>query len=439
MRSSQTANSSMISRMNIFLSTTHTGARSSMRNKFALTVLLAVLLLIFISCVTANASGEDYRTLKQGDTGPDVYALKIRMYYLGYFNSSNFNDEYTKTTAERVSQLQKANGLPETGIATPELQELIFSDRCVWKNPTPKPSPTPSPKPTPVPTPVPPKMTDEGFLDVSSGSREEYIYEDETIGVWTYISSSLHIEIRRYTDKEQRIRWFETEVFCSEESPLYTVLSSTSKGEGKSLVNPVKLANSNHAVLALSDDYYGHRFSNHLTIGVIIRNGIIRNEKTYPAHKGRFPNLETLAVFNDGSMKTYLSDEHTAQEYLDMGAENVFSFGPILVQNGAVGRDVMKSDYYHYREPRCAIGMIEPYHYMIITVDGRLDKENIRGVYMDWVAQRMIDCGVTEALNLDGGGTCILMFMGKRLNKTGSSIRNLNSMICFGVTDKVQP
>ena len=50
----------------------------------------------------------------------------------------------------------------------------------------------------------------------------------------------------------------------------------------------------------------------------------------------------------------------------------------------------------------------------------------------------MLDRGVTEALNLDGGGTCMLMFMGKRLNKTGSSMRNINSMICFGTSDSVE-
>lgn len=397
-----------------------------------------IITVLLLCCIVFSASAEDYRTLKQGDSGADVYALKIRMYYLGYFNSSNFGDEFTQTTAERVKQLQKINGFEQTGVATPELQEFIFSDACKWKGTTPKPSATPAPKPTSVPTPAPPALKDNVFLDADTYGSSEYVFEDETNGAWSFISPTLHIEIRRYTDKSLKTRWYETEVFCSEDSPLYTVLSNNKSTEGKGLVDPIKLANSNHAVLAISDDYYGFRISNKLTIGVIVRNGIIRNEKTYPAHKGRFPNLETLAVYNDGSMKTYLSNEHTAQEYLDMGATNVFSFGPILVQNGQLGNDVIKPDYYHYREPRCAIGMIEPYHYLIVTVDGRLDKENIRGVYMDWVAQLMLEKGVTEALNLDGGGTCILMFMGKRLNKTGSSIRNLNSMICFGTSDTVE-
>lgn len=408
-----------------------------MRNKTSILFVLLVITSVFLVLCTSNALADEYRTLKQGDTGSDVYELKIRMYQLGYFNTNSFSDEFSKTTTERVKQLQKMNGLEQTGIVTPELQEFIFSDACKWKGPTPKPTATPAPKPTPAPTPVPPPMTNDGFLDEKAYGSGEYVYEDEKNGVWSYFSPSLHIEIRRYTDKNLRTRWYETEVFCSKESPLYTVLSTNKSTEGKGLVDPIKLANSNHAVLAISDDYYGFRISNKLTIGIIIRNGIIRNEKTYPAHKGRFPNLETLAVYEDGSMKTYLSNEYTAQEYLDMGATNVFSFGPILVQNGKLGNDVIKPDYYHYREPRCAIGMIEPYHYLIVTVDGRLDKENIRGVYMDWVAQLMYDRGVKEALNLDGGGTCMLMFMGKRINKTGSSIRNLNSMICFGTSDSV--
>lgn len=49
----------------------------------------------------------------------------------------------------------------------------------------------------------------------------------------------------------------------------------------------------------------------------------------------------------------------------------------------------------------------------------------------------MLEKGCTEALNLDGGGTAILIFMGERLNRNGSSIRSLNSMIYFGVSDQV--
>ena len=134
--------------------------------------------------------------------------------------------------------------------------------------------------------------------------------------------------------------------------------------------------------------------------GIVIRNGEIISDKTYKT-RDVWPPLDTLAVFADGSMKTFSKNEHTAQEYLDMGAEQVFAFGPILVQNGEIGERIQDPTYYHYREPRCALGMIEPNHYLVLTVSGRTNDS--KGAYLVWLAERMIERGVTEALNLDGG------------------------------------
>mgnify|MGYP003320999038 CR=1 FL=1 len=100
-----------------------------MRNKHFFLLLVCVLLTLAIGC--ACALGEEYKTLKSGSEGKDVKKLKVAMYWLGYFNNPNLSDYYNGTTVERVKQLQKNNGLEETGIATPELQELIFSGNCI--------------------------------------------------------------------------------------------------------------------------------------------------------------------------------------------------------------------------------------------------------------------------------------------------------------------
>ena len=88
--------------------------------------LLALLLLVSILPVMAEG---DF-PIRQGDRGEIVTALKERMYVLGYFKTKKFAPEYNETTAERVSQLQKHNGLPETGEVDEELWNLIFSDEC---------------------------------------------------------------------------------------------------------------------------------------------------------------------------------------------------------------------------------------------------------------------------------------------------------------------
>ena len=96
-------------------------------------------------------------------------------------------------------------------------------------------------------------------------------------------------------------------------------------------------------------------------------------------------------------MKCFDCEAYTAEEYLAMGATDVFTFGPILVTNGQPGPQMSNTKYYHFKEPRCALGMVEPGHYIILTVKGRSDDS--AGCYFSWLSDRMIDLGVQEALN----------------------------------------
>ena len=401
----------------------------------------ALCCLLCLALLAPAALGEEYRTLQEGDSGEDVTRLKLAMYWLGYFTSQNVSDQYNKVMVERVKKMQRLNGLEETGVADAALQALVYSGDAVKTDTAPKASPVPTPAPTSIPvkgpevSPALPPLTAEGFLAPEADS-EEFVYENEEDGLWLYISASLSITIRRYWDAQNKNMWLEADILCSPETPLTSYLHYGKNGKSLVGVHPVKLATENQVVLGISDDHFGTRAQGGNCTGIIIRNGQILKQKTYAADKKAFPNLETLAVFQDGSMKTYKSDAHTAQEYLDMGATDVYSFGPVLISEGQLSDHMQQANYYHYREPRMALGMIAPYHYFIVAVNGRTD--DCRGVYMNWVAEKMLEKNVVEALNLDGGGTAALVFMGKRLNRTGSSVRNLYSMIGFGTSAQLQ-
>ena len=360
------------------------------------------------------------------------------MYWLGYFTSyQNLSESYNAVMAERVKWFQRLNGLAETGVATPELQGLIYSSSAVPTDNTPAPSPTPAPTPVPLPVVGPqmhpdlPTLTDEGFLLPDSG--DPYVYQNAADGYWIFISTDLSVQIKRYQDPNLTLVWYETEIKLQNMEKLTScVTAKTSRAYRFS--TPEALAEENNAVVAITDDFFGHRLYNGQTAGIIIRNGEIISDKTYKT-KDAWPPLDTMAVFADGSMKTFLKNEYTAQEYLDMGAEQVFAFGPILVQNGQIGERILDSAYYPYREPRCALGMIAPGHYLAVTVNGRVSSS--RGAYLPWLAGQMISRGVTEALNLDGGGTTSLLFLGEQINAggTGSSVRDVTSIIGFGTYD----
>ena len=376
---------------------------------------------------------KDFRVLKVGASGADVRNLKVAMYYLGYFTSLNVTESYNGVMEERVKRLQSDNGFPADGIATPELQYAILSGQIppLANAPAPSPVPTPSPKPL-SPANMPgdiPETDEKGFL-LEKGRT--YLYENPQDGLWLYKTSDLSITIARYSDPTRTLIWFETEIRCTPDSPLSTYLSAGNT-PGKRYMSPLTLASESRAMLALTDDFFGHRLNNNYRTGIIIRNGKIIGDSTYRADQPAFPNLEVLAVFDDGRMQCFLSNAHTAEEYLEMGVVNTFAFGPILVQNGELGPHMTDMSYYHYREPRCALGMIEPWHYVILTVKGRSDDS--KGIYLDWLAERMLYLGAKEAMNLDGGGTVSLIFNGKMLNKTTRNLRSVTSIITFGQID----
>ena len=287
-------------------------------------------------------------------------------------------------------------------------------------------------------------FTAKGFL-TGDNPGDEYILEDEKNGVWQYASADLSIRVTRYQEsvkiknQKKTREYCIAEVYASEASPLFTISTPATKKKvaGYNKEKPEKLVSDNPVILAVSDDYYGHRLQTAASgakwpVGVIIRNGEVRGNKTRD-NKRILPPLDTLAVYEDGSMKVNMAGEKMAEDFLAEGATQVFAFGPWLIRDGEInlkeaGPD---SNYYAYNEPRAAIGMVEPFHYIAIVVKGE-PKTKYAGVHLDWLADKMKECGCTEALNLDGGGTACMIFNGKAIIFGRGALRPLGSMIAFG-------
>jgi len=268
---------------------------------------------------------------------------------------------------------------------------------------------------------------------------DETIVEDSDKGYWLYQSQSqgLRIEINRYEDTENYIVWYEADLQFSEDSPLRFLLANE-ENPGKGFFYPERLIRENKAVFGINDDQFGYRVYNHKTVGVIVRNGVALYSKTHSNGSKAWPTLDTAAFFADGSMRVFQSKEYTADEYVDMGAQTVLAFGPWLVRDGEL--NPLLQTHFKTREPRSAIGMIAPRHYVVLAVEGR--EARSRGVGVAWLAERMQALGVTEALNLDGGKTACIVFIGKKLDTTNpegivKSGRSVSGMIALGTSDQV--
>ncbi len=93
-------------------------------------------------------SDDGYTTLQEGDSGEAVKKLQTRLKELGYFTGTPLGN-YKTLTVTAVKAYQKAMGLEQNGIATPELQKMIFAQQQTTPAPTPAPTAAPAPEQKP--------------------------------------------------------------------------------------------------------------------------------------------------------------------------------------------------------------------------------------------------------------------------------------------------
>ena len=333
--------------------------------------------------------------------------------------------------------------------------DAIAGDGPLDPNATPRPTPTPSPVPTPTPTPVPTPEPVKGYVDAKwpeDGQLKddkgfliagEYVFEDAEAGVWFYASPTLVVRIDRFFDAETVDTWYEAHIYCDlAQERLGAILYNPEKPTKKH-VQAEAIAREKKAVFGMNTDYYTYRLGRKATTGMVIRGGKVLYDRVPKANRSQFPNLDTLAMYEDGNWEVYASDELTAEEYLAQGAVDVFSFGPYLIKDGEFNPFVEKSTKGKTDQPRCAIGMIEPGHYYAVLAEGRI-KNEATGVTVPWLAEHMQSKGCETAFNLDGGQTAVMTFMGKQITRIGkydggkTSARATTEIIGIGYSELIE-
>ena len=276
-----------------------------------------------------------------------------------------------------------------------------------------------APAATPAPTKAPayqallPEMNEKGFID-----EGEFIYSSMSDGLWIFIDQTCKVIIERKSDATQPLRWYEAEIWTDiEAGEMLRTIQNDPVKMAKVRVDASETATKHGVVFAMNTDYYTYRVSvkNGRKTGVVVRDGKILYDDPYDekkANDGRFPNLDMLAFFKDGSMEVYRSYEITAQELVDMGAYAVYSFGPYLMKDGKLSQQAY--DAGDSKNPRCAVGMVEPGHYVAILAEGRMTGVS-GGITINYLAKLMRAKGCVNAFNLDGGQTAVMEFMGTQI------------------------
>ena len=222
-----------------------------------------------------------------------------------------------------------------------------------------------------------------------------------------YSDSKTSITLKQYREYDSNI--YVADVTVSDASDLKTALANNTYGRNITDTTSDMAAN-NNAVLAINGDYYGARQS-----GYVIRNG-----KLYRDNSG---NRDALVIQKNGEFKFVSESETSASELLQDGALQVFSFGPVLLNNGEIS--VGENDEVGMAmasNPRTAIGYLGNNHYVFVVSDGRTSES--AGLSLYELASFMKELGVKDAYNLDGGGSSTMVFKGEIINNPTTSGRS---------------
>ena len=224
-----------------------------------------------------------------------------------------------------------------------------------------------------------------------------------------YDDGQLRIQIETYRYAESNV--YVADIQTTDPQALLTAFAQSSYGRNVTAATS-ETAEEVGAVLAVNGDNYGSRET-----GYVIRNGVLYRDSAAR-------DQEDLVIWADGSFSIIREPEVTAQELLEQGAVQVFSFGPGLLEDGELlvgtGDEV---DRAKASNPRTAIGFIGEGHYVLVVSDGRTEESE--GLSLYELALFLKELGVSTAYNLDGGGSSTMVFLGRVVNvpTSGRSVK----------------
>ena len=232
-----------------------------------------------------------------------------------------------------------------------------------------------------------------------------------------YTEGSLHVgrntrvEIRETREETQQ--YFVADVYVRNVTHLVGVFAQDKVGKG--VREPIlDAASRTGSVVMVNGDYYGGR-----SAVICARNGELY--KTSDS-----TDREICVLYCDGTMKTFLAGELLARE--DVTFPNIFNFGPgLLNEDGTPRTDFSAYDDISGKHPRTVLGYIEPGHYLLVVIDGRMSK--IRGLSLTGLAEFMQSLGCRQAFNMDGGQTSQMVVGTTLINTPYKGGRNCSDYI----------
>ena len=254
------------------------------------------------------------------------------------------------------------------------------------------------------------KVENESATNTEQKSETILVPDTEVmVSETSYLDENIQITLSEYREYDTSI--YVAEIVLSSSEYLQTAFAQNIYGRNVT-EKTSEIAESIGAILAINGDYYGAQEK-----GYVLRNGVIYRDE---AASGQVD----LVIYNNGNFSMINEEDITAEELLADGAQQILSFGPALIEDGAVvvseGDEVGKAKA---SNPRTAIGMMDELHYIFVVSDGRTEEN--AGLSLSQLADFMNGLGVVTAYNLDGGGSSTMYFNGEIINNPTTSGRSI--------------
>lgn len=256
-------------------------------------------------------------------------------------------------------------------------------------------------------------ISDVSEYEVENSTADDTVTSttNATTTATSYDSDQAAIELSTVTTGtgDDTVTYYVAEVTLTDATALRSAFAGDAYGTNITETTSA-IAEANNAIFAINGDYYGFRDT-----GIVIRNGVVYRDEG--AREG-------LAFYTDGRVEVYDETTTDAATLVADGVWNTLSFGPAIVEDGAVVDGIedveVDTNFGNHsiqgEQPRTLVGVIDDNHLVFVVVDGR-DAGYSRGVTMTEAAEIMVSLGATTAYNLDGGGSSTMYFDGQVVNQ----------------------
>ena len=245
---------------------------------------------------------------------------------------------------------------------------------------------TPAPAATLYPTRAPMEgdICTDNFPNYDTGVDADYSYQ----------SDELRIAIRRYEDPEISSVYYVADIWMRNINCFRAGFGNGAFNHGNE--DAESFATREHAILAINGSY---------NMGLVIHDGQLR-KKLDEKHTG------VMVLYRDGTMEAVRRKDFDLAAAQEKGIVHAWQFGPMLVHDGKPSD--ANYNTYATRHSRIIFGYYEPGHYVAVAVDGR--RKDAIGMNNLEMVELMTELGCKEAMNLDGGYSAIMTFMGVIVN-----------------------